>query len=293
MGRHNLSLIDIFKLKYIISKNKSPIKDMEAGNEATEESSSNPIALLQPIAPNEEEWQDTDYADGKLRQQISPFIFQTHATTIFHHKIQLENIELSEIKEETVVTNQDSANTIDIHSKRLILLHTRKMGQMELIIKTVSSENNELIDHDTKGYVTVGSINGEHNVRRLMSRDELKIFRRDWLKLWRPKFTDQEATRYALMEEAPPLPIQPAQESDPFVLREADENNAYSPAPTYQKKKPGIVRAPMVPNTSRNVSKTSKGGSLTTKTSKAGDGQEKLNESGWETYVEPGYEANE
>ncbi len=96
----------------------------------------------------------------------------------------------------------------------------------------MSSEDNELIDHETNGYVNSGSINGEHNVNRLMSKDELKIFKRDWLKLWKPNFTDQEASRCALMEEAPPLPMQPGQDSDPYILREATENNVVIAQPS-------------------------------------------------------------
>ena len=102
-----------------------------------------------------------------------------------------------------------------------------------------------------------------------MSTNELKQFKREWLQLWKLNFTDEEASRYALMDEAPSLPIQPGQNTYPSMLQESNDNLAAkyedNAAPKYQNKKLGVPKALANPNTSRNATTNSKGGSLYSK----------------------------
>ena len=78
-------------------------------------------------------------------------MYQTHETTIFEHKLQVNESELSELMEKIVITKHDP----ETDSIQNVLVYTRKMDNLELIIKTVATQNDESIDYNLVSHIFV------------------------------------------------------------------------------------------------------------------------------------------
>merc|ERR1711894_615200 len=116
---------------------------------------------------------------------------QYHSTKIFDHNIEVDGVKLSELKEVTEITVLDTD-----HEKLLgtIMLHSRTIGNRKLEIITENSDSNEIIDHKIRTFVTI--IADSTCITRAMSTPELRKFKIDWNKLWKPKFTDIQLQEY-------------------------------------------------------------------------------------------------
>ena len=116
---------------------------------------------------------------------------QYHSTKIFDHNIEVDGIKLSEIREVASIT------VIEAYHERFlgtIMLHSRTIGNRKLEIITHNSDSNEIIDHKIRTFVTM--IVNSTCVTRAMSTPELRKFKLDWNKLWKPKFTDTQLKEY-------------------------------------------------------------------------------------------------
>jgi len=266
----------------------------QMGGTSLEQSSKHePIALLQPV---NESMMPTDQGPltGNFNVEMSDsYYYQTQSTTTFHHKIQLVDVELSEIKEQTVITKADSMFSDNIEPLHTILLHTRTMGNLQLLVRTMSSVKDEIIDQKTSAYVTYNT-NDEPKMTRLMSPSELKQFKRSWTKLWRSKFSDEELVQQALLENMTNLPIEkplnfrPSRTYDQIEAIETKYPTTYDNLESQKEPAPNLKSKGNFESKNDNVSMLASKASMGTSSKKI-DAVDP--NSGWETYVEPGYDA--
>ena len=124
-------------------------------------------------------------------------MYQTYETTIFEHNVEVNECELTELMEKIVITKNDPEYP-ETDSIQNVLVHTRKMDNLELIIKTVATQNDEIMDYSL--VANVFENNGLSMSSRSMSQDELKRFKTTWRKPWRPNFSDDELYNYAVLD---------------------------------------------------------------------------------------------
>jgi len=118
--------------------------------------------------------------------------FQHHSTKIYEHKIEVKGTELSEIKETSKISKFEEGEEIILN---IIILHTRSIGNRKLEIITINTESGEIVDKKLNTWVT--SIKLGKTFVRSMNSLELKRFKIDWNKLWRPNIEDAELRGYS------------------------------------------------------------------------------------------------
>jgi len=184
------------QLKYVGSLSGQP------GEDSNEESDGDPIALLKPVLLQDSVVQNSVQNNvvssfDFFNETTDQFVYQTHESTIFEHKLEVDGSELSEFMEKIVITKNDPMHP-ETDCIENVLLHRRKMDNLELIIKTVATQDDQIIDYNLNANVYE---NNESTISsRTMSRDELKRFKVTWRKLWRPKYSDDELYEYALLD---------------------------------------------------------------------------------------------
>jgi len=266
-------------------------KASEDSNEG-EMSEGDPIALLKPMLQQD----DVDYdAANNLNSfdignsKSDPYVYQTHETTIFEHKLQVDESELSEFMEKIVITKIDpKLPQTDLIQN--VLLHKRKIDNLELIIKTVATQNDEIIDFNMDTHVYEN--NGISISSRSMCKDELKRFKTTWRKLWRPNFSDNELYDYALLDTE----MQPQRDIRYPTKSKIDtftnlSKSLESKNPSYQnsKKKSQNSRNSNPSNRSSSSGKSDRKSQTSNEGESKADKQASLGPSatGWETYVDP------
>jgi len=169
----------------------------QPAEDSNEELTDDPIALLKPVTLHDNVEYEVPNSFDFYNAATDQFVYQTHASTIFEHKLQVDGSELSEFMEKIAITKNDPEHP-ETDSIEHVLLHRRKMDNLELIIKTVATQDDQIIDYNLNANVYE---NNESTISsRTMSRDELKRFKVTWRKLWRPKYSDDELYEYALLD---------------------------------------------------------------------------------------------
>jgi len=184
------------QLKYVGSLSGQP------GEDSNEESDGDPIALLKPVLLQDSVVQNSVQNNvvssfDFFNETTDQFVYQTHESTIFEHKLEVDGSELSEFMEKIVITKNDPMHP-ETDCIENVLLHRRKMDNLELIIKTVATQDDEIIDYNLNA--NVYEYNESTISSRSMSRDELKRFKITWRKLWRPNYSNDELYDYALLD---------------------------------------------------------------------------------------------
>jgi len=261
-----------------------PLEDI--GEESTAEGG-DPIALLSPVLPQDDVVYEGANDINLYNTKADPFIYQTHVTTIFEHKLKVDDCELSEFMEKVVITKRDPMYPED-DTVENVLLHRRKMDNSELIIKTVATQKDEIVDYNVKTNVYMNE--GSSVSSRSMSKDELKRFKLSWRKLWRPNHSDDDLHDYALLdtEMQPNInalnPLTNKMATGTKFSRALESNMA---GQVQSKRKSRSVVSRSSNNRHRSTSRKSsdkRQGSNEGQTQK--DPEPSLDGTGWETYVE-------
>merc|ERR1712136_28239 len=182
------------KENIVVSRLKSiPVADFASKEEIRKPS----LKYVIPLKTNHEVTTVTmRESDTALKQKLSlgeDVELQYHNTKIFDHSLQIHGQELCEVKEITEITGLEGGFEKYLGN---IILHSRSIGNRKLDIITENTDNNEVIGHTLKTFVR-----NDQNCKsftRAMSSTELKKFRKDWNRLWKPSFTDIELQQYAL-----------------------------------------------------------------------------------------------
>jgi len=270
----------------------------QPAEDSNEESTGDPIALLKPVLLQDNVENEVVSSFDFYNATEDQFVYQTHATTIFEHKLQVNESELSEFMEKIVITKNDPEHP-ETDSIENVLLHRRKMDNLELIIKTVATQNDEIIDYNLNANVYEN--NGSTISSRSMNQDELKRFKITWRKLWRPNYSDDELYHYALLDTE----TQPNRNSLHPISNNMDTNTNLSRRLEshdieYMKQKgisqnsknfDGIYRSASSRKSNTKSRSSSRNGSkVDPKTSIAATSElnkNSVSKTGWETYVEP------
>jgi len=263
----------------------------DSSEESSTDGGGDPIALLSPVnLPTEEEGAEEEYDTTNLSNlynaKSDQFIFQTHESTIFEHKLQVGDSDLSELMEKVVITKTDPKYP-DMDTVENVLLHTRKMDNLELTIQTVTTLNDEIIDHNLKA--TVYNIEETSTSSRLMSQDELYKFKTRWRKLWRPNYSDDKLYDYALLETE----IQPERNTMYPVESMMPQNGSISKSLQFNSadqiiSKRGVGKSKVLNDEyhSKAFRKSSNQKQSSIK-NKSRQEVNNMNKTGWETYVDP------
>jgi len=185
---------DTLKENIVVSR----LKSMPVANSSPKEKIRKPsLQYDTPLKTNNEITTVTmSESDTALKQKLflgEDVELQYHNTKIFDHSLQVYGQELSEVKEITEITVLEGGFEKYLGN---IILHSRSIGNRKLDIITENTDNNEVIGHTLKTFVR-----NDQNCKsftRAMSSTELKKFRKDWNRLWKPSFTDIELQQYAL-----------------------------------------------------------------------------------------------
>jgi len=278
-----------------MTSNVSTLSKASENNNEGDVSEGDPIALLNPVLQQDDVGNET--ANGLnlsksfdlVNSESDPYLYQTHETTIFEHKLQVNESELSEFMEKIVITKRDpKLPQTDLIQN--VLLHKRKIDNQELIIKTVSTQKDEIIDFNIN--TNVYENNGISISSRSMCKDELKKFKTTWRKLWRPNFSDNELYDYALLDTE----IQPQRDIG-YPLESKIDTHTY-PSKRLESKNPSYQNSKMKSQNSKNANPSNRSSSSgksdgKSQTSNVGDSKIDKKESlgpsatGWETYVDP------
>jgi len=280
-----------------MTSNVSTLSKSPEDNNEGEASEGDPIALLNPVLQQDDVGNET--ANGLnlsksfdlVNSESDPYLYQTHETTIFEHKLQVNESELSEFMEKIVITKRDpKLPQTDLTQN--VLLHRRKIDNLELIIKTIATQNDEIIDFNLNTHVYEN--NGISISSRSMCKDELKRFKTTWRKLWRPNFSDNELYNYALLdiEMQPQRDIRYPIESKIDTLTNVSRRSK-SKYPSYQNSKKKSQNS----RNSNPSNRSSSSGKSDGKSQKSNEGESRAGKqaslglgpstTGWETYVDP------
>jgi hypothetical protein len=112
----------------------------------------------------------------KKEKMDSKPVKEFHKTLIITHTLEVGDLTMVEVIEETTVTPQDSKKPTT-----KIVVHKRQIGNKSLIMKQVNGKKEELSDLDPK---------------------ERKEFDQQWKKHWKPTMTQEKIIR-SLQEDNP------------------------------------------------------------------------------------------
>jgi len=281
-----------------MTSNVSTLSKSPEDNNEGEASEGDPIALLNPVLQQDDVGNET--ANGLnlsksfdlANSESDPYLYQTHETTIFEHKLQVNESELCEFMEKVVITKRDpKLPQTDLVQN--VLLHKRKIDNQELIIKTVATQKDEIIDININ--TNVYENNGISITSRSMCKDELKKFKTTWRKLWRPNFSDNELYDYALLDTE----IQPQRDIGyPIESKNFKTDTPTNLSKSLESKNPSFQNSKKKSQDSKNSKpskRASSSGKGDGKSQTSNEGESKAGKqaslgpsaTGWETYVDP------
>jgi len=158
-----------------------------------EESNHNSTAVSQSPVVDDYENEISARLSNLMNKTSDQCDYQKHITTIFEHTMEIDGMELSEIKEKTRITKINLNYPNNMEPIGTILVDTKKIDNSELKITTILTEKDEMIDckSDTSVYEDKGNV----KLRRSMNCNELKQFKSNWRKIWHPQYSEESVNK--------------------------------------------------------------------------------------------------